>query len=438
MDVINQVLFLFILASFTNGKLENADLKKIASQLKVTHYDCGKMTENNLYALNQVSNCNIAPENLEVSRAKLTMYTNHFRREINAKVFRVKHQSEQEHCGFGDDSSMDAHHTGGITIDLTVTAIQGRALAKGSSITLKDETLDFKKGVKTTVVKHKDFDDDGSDLTDKYTNKCDSYVWIFRKTFEGHVQDLVLKVRTDGKVMSKDGLQIPCPLEDLGCDTTSFDPYAYTWDAPDYCVLAIFRKEDVNMIEQRKNTYNFVSGRNNTSQYLFEVKTESKIFCSKPVQLYPTDYDSLYKVIDFGGFDLASGKRMGFPGATQHLQYYQPSVSSDGRLFVHKPESPHSDNPNPETPHYLNLDYELHQGTKLEYLFFESSKVLEGSEIQLLKYLCERERTQILTILMLSMENPRLVGYILTENHSMFLGADGSLAWLYHCPLVRS
>ena len=51
MDVINQVLFLIILASSTNGKLENADLQKIAFQLKVTHYDCGEMTENNLYAL---------------------------------------------------------------------------------------------------------------------------------------------------------------------------------------------------------------------------------------------------------------------------------------------------------------------------------------------------------------------------------------------------
>ena len=68
MDVINQILFLIILASFTKGKIENADLQKIASQLKVTLYDCGKMTENNLYALNQFSQCNIAPENVEVSR----------------------------------------------------------------------------------------------------------------------------------------------------------------------------------------------------------------------------------------------------------------------------------------------------------------------------------------------------------------------------------
>ena len=98
-----------------------------------------------------------------------------------------------------------------------------------------------------------------------------------------------------------------------------------------YCVLAIHQKEDVNMIKQGKNNYYIVSGRNNTRQYLFELKTEPKIFCTKPVQVYLTNYDSLYVVINFGGFDLASGKRMGFSGGTQHLQNYQPSLSSHGR-----------------------------------------------------------------------------------------------------------
>ena len=90
---------------------------------------------------------------------------------------------------------------------------------------------------------------------------------------------------------------------------------------------------------EAKNNYYIVSGRNNTSQYLFDVKTKPEVFCNKPVQVYPTNYDSLYVVFDFGGFDLASGKIRGFSGGTEHLQYYQPSVSSDGKLFVHKPES---------------------------------------------------------------------------------------------------
>ena len=39
---------------------------------------------------------------------------------------------------------------------------------------------------------------------------------------------------------------------------------------------------------------------------------------------------------------------------------------------------------------------------------------------------------------MLSLENPRLAGCMLTGNRSMFLETDGSLAWLYHCPLFHS
>ena len=122
MDVKNQFLFLFFLTSFTNSEVENADLHNIVFQLRVRHYDYGEMTEKYLYAMNQFPKCNIALENLEVSRANVTMYTKHFRQEISTAVSRVNSQSEQWHCGFGDDSSMDAHHAGGIIIDSTVTA----------------------------------------------------------------------------------------------------------------------------------------------------------------------------------------------------------------------------------------------------------------------------------------------------------------------------
>ena len=77
---------------------------------------------------------------------------------------------------------------------------------------------------------------------------------------------------------------------------------------------------------------------------------------------------------------------------------------------------------------YLNMDYEMHIGTKLDHLFFQSSRLLQASEIQLLKKQSEQERTQILTILMLPLENPHLAGYMLTGNRSMFLETDGSLA----------
>ena len=43
-----------------------------------------------------------------------------------------------------------------------------------------------------------------------------------------------------------------------------------------------------------------------------------------------------------------------------------------------------------------------------------------------------------ITLLMLSMENSRLAGYVLTGSRSMFLSTDGIIAWLYHCPLMGS
>ena len=68
----------------------------------------------------------------------------------------------------------------------------------------------------------------------------------------------------------------------------------------------------------------------------------------------------------------------------------------------------------------------------------KAQRCLKAETYNFLKNLCEQERIQILTILMLSIENSLLVGYMITGNRSIFLSTDGSLAWLYHCPLMRS
>ena len=80
----------------------------------------------------------------------------------------------------------------------------------------------------------------------------------------------------------------------------------------------------------------------------------------------------------------------------------------------------------------------MHRRTKIVYLFFQSSRLLEATEIQLLQNQFEQKRTQVLTYLMLALENPRLAGYTLTGNWSMFLETDRSVAWLYHCLRVLS
>ena len=78
------------------------------------------------------------------------------------------------------------------------------------------------------------------------------------------------------------------------------------------------------------------------------------------------------------------------------------------------------------------------RGNKIELPLLPELTITSSFWDTTLENQCEQKRTQILTILMLSLESSRLAGYMLTRNWSMFLETDGSLAWLYHCPLVHS
>ena len=106
------------------------------------------------------------------------------------------------------------------------------------------------------------------------------------------------------------------------------------------------------------------------------------------------NYDSLYVTVASGGFDLRSGRNLGKKrnGATQLLQYIAATENNGfAQLYAYDPKNTsHKTN---DEDMYLNMEYEMHMGTKLDYLFFQSSLLLQASEIQLLKNQCEQERT---------------------------------------------
>ena len=67
------------------------------------------------------------------------------------------------------------------------------------------------------------------------------------------MQTTTLKATLEnGKVLSDIGLILPCALEELGCETTSLDTYAYIWDYPDNSAISILRTEEINMVKQGK------------------------------------------------------------------------------------------------------------------------------------------------------------------------------------------
>ena len=389
------------------------DEDQVAPALKVSHYDCSEMTENTLYAINQVRPCHITPEELEISNARLTLYTKHFRRELNATKCRNQHQREKWHCGHLNHSSI-GHTIAGITSDIIISPEHCRTLAKGASINLQGHWIGAEWDTKTPVVKV------SGDPTGSNRNHCKTRGWISRDTFIIHMQKTTLKVTIEnGKVLSDMGLLLPCALGELGCETTSLDPYGYTWDYPDNCVLSVLRTEDVNMVKQH-NKYYVISGSDSTSKFVFEVKNNPQKHCGKPTPIYPTNYDSLYMARISEGFDMDSGRNLGCEknGVTKILQYLGPKQKSDfGQLYAYNPTLVGTTYSNTDDPNnYLSMDYEMHFGIKTDYLFFQSTRLLQATEIQLLQNQCEQERTQILTNLMLALENIRLAGYALTGN----------------------
>ena len=417
-------LFLFQILVFCSDVVYTLvpDADQVAKNLEVSHFDSGAMTENTPYALNQVRQCHITPEELEISRTKIVLYTVHLRKEPNATKCRIQHQREKWHCGHNDHSSID-HTIAGITSNLLISLEQCRSLAKGKMIYLADQFLGVEYDTNNSIVFT-----DGS-TSDDNRNNCFSRGFLTRDTFLPHMQRTTLKVRmTTGKVLSDSAQVLPCALEELGCETTSLYPYAYIWDYPDNCVLSVLRTEDVNMVIQGKKYY-IISGLDSTTKLVFEVKNNPQKHCGKPTDFYPTNYDSLYVAIISEGFDLRSGRNLGKErnGATQLLQYIAPTENNGfAQLYAYDPK--HTSHKTSCENMYLNMDYEMHMGTKLDYLFFQISRLLQVFEIQLLKNQCGQEQTQILSIPMLSLENPHLAEFMLTGNRSMFLETDGSIA----------
>ena len=199
-----------------------------------------------------------------------------------------------------------------------------------------------------------------------------------------------------GKVLSDSAQVLPRAVEELGCETTSLNPYAYIWDYPDNCVLSILRTEDVNMVKQGTKNY-IISGPDSTTKFVFEVENNPQKQRGKPTDIHHTNYDSVFVAIISGGFDLRSGRnlRKERNGATQLLQCIAPTENNGfAQLYAYDPK--HTSHKTSEEDMFLKMDYEMHMGTKLDYLFFQKTQLLQASEIQLLKNQCEQNEHKFL------------------------------------------
>ena len=229
-------------SEFINTSVPDAD--QVAKNNKVSNFDCGAMTENTLYALNQVRQGHITPDEIEVSQRKTILHPEHFRKQLKATKCRKQYQRWKSHRGDDDHSSVD-NTIAGITSDLLISHEQCRSLATAKMIYIADQFLEVQNDTKNPIV----ITDVPTSSTNR--NRCDGRGWITRDRFLPQMQRTTLEVRmSTGKSWSDSAQAGTTAMGELCCQTTSLDSYAYIWDYPDNCLLSVLRTEDIKMVKQ--------------------------------------------------------------------------------------------------------------------------------------------------------------------------------------------
>ena len=152
---------------------------------------------------------------------------------------------------------------------------------------------------------------------------------------------------------------------------------------------------------------------------------ENKMFCNKLTPLYTTQYPDLF-ITYKEGFNMHTGKRnpLHLLQIEQYNQLTTPLISGklihtqDKLLF---PALSSSNN-------FATINYEAHINTKIDYSINHIFESMSVAELNTLHTICEVERTQLLTILAMSVKNPQLAGFLSTQNRSNFLHVEGSTA----------
>ena len=125
----NLLVFIIFLFNSLTKTLEVDYKDKVSQELIVSHYDCTKMQDNRMYSLNQVAECKIAPENLHIAPATITLYQKNYRTDLSATMCSVNVHVFRYNCGMFSHTSY-VHDQNSITYDMILTPEMCRLASK--------------------------------------------------------------------------------------------------------------------------------------------------------------------------------------------------------------------------------------------------------------------------------------------------------------------
>ena len=384
------------------------------------------MTENKLYSLNKISKCNIEATNSDTTLIlSLDLYQRLYSTTISGTRCTIRHEREKWYCGLHGRSGMDSRQHS-LTVNLMIEPQACALAAKTGQISVPkdygDRSIPIVLNVlKDSVVTELNGGDWKGNNDGKSRNECEDTGWVVRDSYQTFMENVILNV--DLKTMqirNVNNFVLPCKVSEGGCASTSLDVGAYTWNQPENCLFKKIRSVYNGQMIKFNDQF-FIStdpkSKWDDPNFFFEIFNDQQKICGHPLPVYPTNFDDFF-IHYSGGFDMNTGQ----PRSPHHNQPTVIKLRIEGDNEIDS----------------RNLLYDVHLGAKFDYILHRTNLNIHASQVKLIQNQCELERTQMLTILTMALENTRLAGYLLTGNRSMFLDTDGSVAWLYHCPKVRS
>ena len=258
--------------------------------------------------------------------------------------------------------------------------------------------------------------------------------------------------------MIHDGYILPCYHSDGFCKPTTITPYIITWFDETFCL--IFRlQEFIGRMTRIKDRYwietdNFIDSSNvakhlqtegikgtkypnvktpqstvdNPSLSRFEIYPIAQTFCGKPEPVFSTQYEEIL-VTHLDNFDMNTGQPKPHLIKDQNISGKIQFDNSNKKYIISALNISNN---------FATIDYDAQINTKIDFTINHVFISMTVQELNTLHTVCELERTQLLTILAMSVKNTHLAGFLLTGNRSNFPYVEGSTAWLYYCPLFLS
>ena len=433
-------------------ELTELDHKNTAKDILVTHYDCESAEDAKMFSLHEIPKCQLQPKDTTSTNVLIEIFQKSPLKKVEAITCQIEYTSQRWHCGSYSHSTNSIDHIE-IERQHTLSKDKCREAIELGYYMIDDLhwNIEWKVPMTFDVRNYKSFHDGRARVNEI---DCKGRGFITKYDFTSIAQKSNLTYdSTTGEVLNEDNRPLMCKYEEGGCDSAGVDKKAYVWNTTDSCILGKIKRSMARMVHWKTQERYFVMNEkpneNNTkgketdeviTNFRFEIYREKERMCHFKFELHRTNYDVIYIRIISGGYNLHTGKKNVEynPSGYKYDRTYDPekdtmSVTSQdptnkNTVILQQISKTQDFNITEDT-----INYNAHIGSALDYLFHEQTQMLRTSEMEILQKICEIERTQLLTILAIAINNPELAGYLLTNNRSNFITVDNSIAYMYSC-----